>query len=137
MPLYRTTMNEGLSSEEQRARIADEIGRVHCDVTGAPLDFVNCFFSEVGPGGSEVGSGEIPEGKVVLMHATIRAGRTDEDKAKIVSDLTQSVANILGRPVDEVAFALDDFPAHWAMERGVVCPAPGTPEEAEWKERFG
>ena len=137
MPLYRTTMNEGLSSEEQRARIADEIGRIHCDVTGAPLDFVNCFFSEVGPNGAEVGSGEIPEGKVALIHNTIRAGRTDEDRAEIVSDLTQSVAKILGCRVDEIAMVTDDFPAHWAMERGVVCPAPGTPEEAEWKKKFG
>lgn len=134
MPIYRITINEGLSSEKQRARISDEIVRVHCGVTGAPRVFVNAFFSEVGPGGPEVGSGEIPEGKVALVHASIRAGRTDEDKAEIVSDLTQSVAKILDRPAEEVAVVTNEFPANWAMEDGKVVPAPGTPEEAEWKK---
>ena len=134
MPIYRTTIREGLSSEEQRNRISDEIVRIHCGVTNAPRIFVNALFSEVGSGGPEFGSGEIPEGKVAFVHATIRSGRDDAGKAEIVSDLTQSVAKILDRPDEEVAVVTNEFPAHWAMEEGKVVPAPGTPEEAEWKK---
>ncbi len=134
MPIYRTTIREGLSNEEQRARIADEIVRVHCGVTGAPRVFVNAYFSEVGSEGAEVGSGEIPEGKVAFVHATIRAGRTDADKAEIVSDLTHFVAKTLDRPAEEVTVVTNDIPASWCMEGGIVLPDPGTPEEAEWKK---
>ncbi len=133
MPIYRTTIREGLSNEEQRARIADEIVRIHCGVTGAPQSFVNAYFSE--PGGPETGSGELPEGKVALVHATIRAGRTDANKAEIVSDLTHFVAEVLDCPAEKVAVVTNDIPASWCMEGGIVLPDPGTPEEAEWKKR--
>lgn len=93
---------------------------------------MNAFFSEIGPGGAEAGSGEIPEGKVAFLHATIRAGRNDEDKAKIVSDLTRFIAKTLDCPAEEVAVVTNDIPASWAMEGGLVLPDPGTPEEAEW-----
>jgi len=135
MPIYRTTIREGVSNEEQRARISDEIVRVHCGVTGAPRGFVNNYFSEVGPEGPEHGSGEIPEGKVALVHGTIRANRTDADKAEIVSDLTNFVAKTLGRPPEEVAVVTEDIPASWCMEGGVVLPEPGSPEEEEWKKK--
>ncbi len=135
MPIYRTTIREGRSSEEQRSRISDEILRIHCGVTGAPRSFVNAYFSEVGPGEPEVGSGEIPDGKVALVHATIRAGRTDANKAEIVSDLTHFVAKTLDCPAEEVAVVTNDIPASWCMEGGIVLPDPGTPEEAEWKKR--
>ena len=36
--------------------------------------------------------------------------------------------------VEEVAFDTHEFPAHWVMEDGKVVPAPGTPEEEEWKK---
>ncbi len=134
MPIYRTTIREGLSNEKQRARISDEIVRIHCGVTGAPRVFVNAYFTEIGPGVPEVGSGEIPEGKVALVHATIRAGRSDADKAKIVSDLTHFVAKTLDCPAEEVTVVTNDIPASWCMEGGIVLPDPGTPEEAEGKK---
>ena len=36
MPLYRCSVLPGLTDEAQRARIAKEVVRIHCDVTGAP-----------------------------------------------------------------------------------------------------
>jgi phenylpyruvate tautomerase PptA (4-oxalocrotonate tautomerase family) len=134
MPVYRTTLREGVSSEKQRAQISNEIVRVHCGVTGAPECFVNTYFSEVGPKGPEVGSGNIPKGNVAFIHATIRAGRTDADKAEIVSDLTAFVAKTLGCPPKEVTVVTEDIPAHWCMEGGVILPDPGSPEEEEWKK---
>ena len=134
MPIYRFTIREGQSNEEQRAQIAKESVRVHCGVTGAPRIFVNAMFSEVGPGGSEFGSGEIPEGKVAYLHATIRSGRDAAGKAEIVSDMTQSIARILGCTPEEVTVVTEDIPANWCMEGGIILPEPGSPEEAAWKD---
>jgi phenylpyruvate tautomerase PptA (4-oxalocrotonate tautomerase family) len=126
MPLYRCAVREGLTSEEQRSRIAKEIVRIHCDVTGAPASFVHAFFGESA-------AQELPEGKVAFVLGSIRWGRTDEQKARIVSELTDVVANVLGREVGEVGVATVDVPSKWNMEGGELLPEPG--EEAEWLER--
>ena len=126
MPLYRCAIGEGATSEAQRARIAKEITRVHCDVTGAPATFVHAFFDEVPPTA-------LPAGKAAFVLGSIRAGRTDEQKAQIVSELTGFVASTLGLARDEVGVVTADVPAKWIMEGGKLLPEPG--EEAEWLAR--
>ena len=126
MPLYRCAMREGLTSEEQRARIAKDVVRIHCDVTGAPPSFVHAFFSETP-------ADELPEGKVAFVLGSIRWGRTDEQKARIVSELADAVANVLDREADQVGVATVDVPSKWIMEGGELLPEPG--EEAAWLAR--
>lgn len=126
MPLYRCAMREGLTSEEQRARIAKDVVRIHCDVTGAPPSFVHAFFSETP-------ADELPEGRVAFVLGSIRRGRTDEQKARIVSELADAVANVLDREADRVGVATVDVPSKWIMEGGELLPEPG--EEAAWLAR--
>ncbi len=126
MPLYRCAVSEGLTSEDQRARIAKEIVRIHCDVTGAPPSFVHAFFSETP-------APELPDGKVAFVLGSIRWGRTDEQKARIVSELTDVVATALGCGAEEVGVVTVDVPSKWNMEGGELLPEPG--EEAEWLAR--
>jgi phenylpyruvate tautomerase PptA (4-oxalocrotonate tautomerase family) len=64
---------------------------------------------------------------------SIRAGRTDEQKAEIVSELTRSIASISGRNPGEVGVATVDVPSKWIMEGGELLPEPG--EEAAWLAR--
>ena len=126
MPLYRCSLSPGLTTEEQRARIAKEIVRIHCDVTGAPPSFVHAFFAETP-------ADALPEGKVAFILGSIRWGRTDEQKARIVSELGEVVAKVIGRELDEVGVATVDVPSKWNMEGGELLPEPG--EETEWLER--
>jgi phenylpyruvate tautomerase PptA (4-oxalocrotonate tautomerase family) len=126
MPLYRCAVREGSTTEEQRARIAKEIVRIHCEVTGAPASFVHAFFGE--------SSGDdLPDGKLAFVLGSIRWGRTDAQKARIVSELSDVVAGVLGCGVDEVGVATADVPSKWNMEGGELLPEPG--EEAEWLAR--
>ena len=127
MPLYRCAIREGLSSEAQRAQIAKEVVRIHCGVTGAQASFVHAFFSERA-------ASELPDGQVAYVFGTIRWGRTDEQKAEIVSDLRSSVATALGCAESEVGVTTVDIPSKWNMEGGAIMPAPG--EEAEWLEKI-
>ena len=125
MPLYRCAIREGLSSERQREQIAKEIVRVHCGVTGAPPSFVHAFFQERP-------SSELPDGQAAFVLGTIRWGRTEEQKAEIVSDLRDSVAGALGCDRSEVGVVTVDIPSKWNMEGGSLLPEPG--EEAAWLE---
>jgi phenylpyruvate tautomerase PptA (4-oxalocrotonate tautomerase family) len=126
MPLYRCAVAEGSTSEEQRARIAREVVRVHCEVTAAPPSFVHAFFNEVR-------ADELPTGKVAFMVGAIRAGRTDAQKARIVSELTAAVADAVGRGREAVDVITVDVPSKWNMEGGELMPEPG--EEAAWLAR--
>ena len=127
MPLYRFAVREGATREAQRARIAKETVRIHCGVTGAPASFVHAFFAETA-------AERMPAGKAAFVLATIRAGRTDAQKARIESELTRVVADALGCPADAVGMIVADVPSKWIMEGGMLLPEPG--EEAEWLERF-
>ncbi len=126
MPLYRCSIREGLSTEDQRAHIAKEVVRVHCGVTGAPPSFVHAFFQERP-------ESDMPPGKAAFMLGSIRWGRTDEQKAEIVTDLTRALAETLGCGEAEVGVITADVPSRWNMEGGELLPEPG--EEAAWLER--
>ncbi len=126
MPLYRFAVLEGLTTEAQRAHIAEEVVRVHCGVTAAPPSFVHAFFSEAT-------SSELPDGKSVFVLGSIRSGRTDEQKARIVAELTDSIATTIGRQQTEVGVVTVDVPAKWIMEGGELLPEPG--EEESWLAR--
>ncbi len=123
MPLYRCMVAEGLTSLEQRALIAKEVTRIHCEVTGAPPGFVHAFFAE----DSE---GQLPAGKQAFVMGSIRSGRTAEQKERLVSELRSAVASTLGLAEDRVTVATLDVPASWVMEGGHVLPEPG--EEEAW-----
>ena len=126
MPLYRCAIREGASTEAQRAHIAKEVVRVHCGVTGAPPSFVHAFFSERP-------AEELPAGKTAFMLGSIRWGRTDEQKAEIVADLTHALATTLDCDAADVGVVTVDVPSKWNMEGGELLPEPG--EEAAWLER--
>ncbi len=126
MPLYRCAIREGRSNEAQRAQIAKEVVRIHCGVTGAPASFVHAFFHERG-------AAEMPDGQTAFVLGTIRWGRSDEQKAQIVSELRTSVAAALGCDDSEVGVVTVDIPSKWNMEGGTLLPEPG--EEAAWLEQ--
>ncbi len=126
MPLYYCTVSQGLTSYEQRSRIAADLTRIHCETTGAPPAFVHVFFVEAREAG-------LPEGGRAAVLGSIRAGRTLEQKERLVSGMSRAIAATLGRPVEEISVATVDVPARWVMEGGEVLPEPG--EEAAWLAR--
>jgi phenylpyruvate tautomerase PptA (4-oxalocrotonate tautomerase family) len=128
MPLYRCTLPEGLTTYEQRSRIAREVTRIHCDVTGAPPTFVHTFFAE------DHGAA-LPDGVRAVMFGSIRAGRTAEQKQQLVAEMTRAIADVAGLAAGEVVVATVDVPARWVMEGGAVMPEPG--EEADWLAKHG
>lgn len=125
MPLYMTNGAAGALDDDAKKKIADDITRIHCDITGAPPNFVHAFFGE--------GIPDMPLGdKSVLTFGNIRSGRTDAQKDDIKSQVRQAISGHTNLPLAAVGVMIFDTPAHWAMEGGEIMPEPG--QEAAWLE---
>ena len=123
MPLYMTNGAAGVLDDDAKKKIADDITRIHCDITGAPPIFVHAFFAE--------GIPDMPLGdKSVLTFGSIRSGRSDAQKESIKSRVRDAISGHVGLAPEAVGVMIFDTPAHWAMEGGEIMPEPG--EEAAW-----
>ncbi len=123
MPLYVCNAKKGAIPEAAKAKIAADITRIHCEVTDAPPTFVHAFFFE------EAALRPLGD-KAAVLFGSIRAGRTEAQKAKIVREMRQSIHDHAGIALADIAASTADTPASWVMEGGDILPEPG--EEAEW-----
>lgn len=123
MPLYICNSKAGTVPAEARARIADDVTRIHCEVTGAPPQFVHVFFFE------DRDSPPLGD-KSAMLFGQIRHGRTDTQKAQICAEMRQSIHKHAGIALDDIMAFTRDTPASWVMEGGDVLPEPG--EEEAW-----
>ncbi len=126
MPFYHALTAPGSVSEAERHAFAGDVVEVHCGVTGAPRSFVHVLFTE------DV-AGHLAPGQACSIRGTIRSGRNDDQKSRIVTGLRRAFA---GRAsVDEAAVAVEltDIEPSFTMEGGALLPEPGSPEEQAWK----
>ena len=121
MPLYRCVVPKDSVPYEQRAAIAKAFTDVHCGSTGAPRSFVHVVFDE---GGDRF---ETP----YFLDGFNRAGRPEALKAQLLADLTAAFIEIAGIDADTVSGRINEGPAKWTMEGGMVLPEPGE-ETEEW-----
>lgn len=123
MPLYMTNAAAGTLDDAAKKNIADDITRIHCDITGAPPIFVHAFFAE--------GIPDMPLGdKSMLTFGNIRSGRSEAQKEGIRNQIRDAISGHTGLPPEAVGVLIFDTPALWAMEGGEIMPEPG--EEAAW-----
>lgn len=120
MPLYVCSARAGAIDEDVKPLIAKDITRIHCDITDAPPTFVHVFFQDLSEDSADLCS----------IFASIRAGRTEDQRSRIHLQMRQSVAARAGLELDTISMASTDVPASWIMEGGDILPEPG--EEAAW-----
>lgn len=123
MPLYICNSTCGAVPAKAKAKIADDVTRIHCEVTGAPAQFVHVFFFENAPNPPL-------KGKSAVLYGQIRSGRTDAQKARICEEMQEAILHHAGLNKDSVRVFTSDTPASWVMEGGDVLPEPG--EEEAW-----
>ncbi|MEO1029684.1 MAG: tautomerase family protein [Pseudomonadota bacterium] len=127
MPVYMSNSPKGTISSAAKAKIAADVTRIHCDVTGAPPEFVHVFFLEDAPSPPL-------NGNSAFLLGSIRSGRTDAQKQQIASEMAASISSHTGLPLTTVGVTTRDTPASWVLEGGEIMPEPG--EEAVWMERL-
>jgi phenylpyruvate tautomerase PptA (4-oxalocrotonate tautomerase family) len=132
MPLYACFIQEGALSRAQKAEIAGEITRIHCDLTGAPPSFVHVRFHTMVSGDGYTGG---KPAKSAVLDASIRAGRSTELKTKLLEELSAMYQRISGIPEWDLVVALREIPASDVMEAGHILPEPK--DEAEWLAKHG
>ena len=123
MPVYICNSAEGSIQDSAKEKIAADITRIHCAVTGAPPVFVHAFFLEE-PAENSLG------GKTAILRGSIRSGRSDAQKSQIAAEMRQSIHEHTGIALNAIEVTTADTPASWVMEGGDIFPEPG--EEAEW-----
>jgi phenylpyruvate tautomerase PptA (4-oxalocrotonate tautomerase family) len=127
MPTYVCTAQDGSLTKDQKAQIAAEITRVHNDVTGAPRFFVQVLFNDLNAGNQFIG-GAPPASSQVWIHGDIRAGRSEQDKGRLLLDILRGFSRISGVPEADVWVYLTEVPAKNMAEFGQILPEPGGEE---------
>jgi phenylpyruvate tautomerase PptA (4-oxalocrotonate tautomerase family) len=129
MPYYKCIVPEGSVEFEKRQEVAKAFTDIHCGSTGAPRTFVHCEFIEYPVDGDNGYDSDA----TYYMDGGNRAGRPEEVKQKLLSDLIGAFVEITGISPDDIDGRITEARASQTMEGGHVLPEPGE-EGPEWFE---
>lgn len=133
MPTY-TVRTANLSlDDDQRQRIASAITEAHSGSTGAPGYFAQIFFDPSLQATHFIGGRPniIPH---VYVHGLIRAGRTADQKRKLLESIRDRVHEIARVRAEDIWVYVQEIVAEQMIEFGRILPEPG--REAEWRQGF-
>jgi phenylpyruvate tautomerase PptA (4-oxalocrotonate tautomerase family) len=122
MPLYTAITQEGAVSSDAKARIAQEITRIHTTVMKVPKKFVRVVFLSYPEGAGFTGGEQAP---TASLNCVLRSGHTLEDKTDMLQQLWNMFQSLTGIATDQLALSLVEIPSSNAMEMGQIMRAVG------------
>jgi phenylpyruvate tautomerase PptA (4-oxalocrotonate tautomerase family) len=122
MPLYTAITQEGTVSSETRAKIAEEITRIHTAVMKVPRNFVRGVFLSYPKGSGFTGGSEAP---TAALNCVLRSGHTVQEKTDMLKQLWAVFQDLTGIATDQLALSLQEVPSSNAMEMGQIMQAVG------------
>jgi phenylpyruvate tautomerase PptA (4-oxalocrotonate tautomerase family) len=120
MPLYTAIAEHDCVSDETKARIAEEITRIHAAVMKVPKNFVHVIFLSY-PKHSGYSAGE--EAPTAALNCVLRSGHTVEEKTDLLQQLWSVFQELTGIAADQLAISLQEIPSSNAMEMGRIMEA--------------
>ena len=123
MPSYQWIVSKDSVPFKKRQEVAKACTDIHCGSTGAPRNFVHVTFHEY--------DDESEHATPYFLDAGNRAGRPEEVKRKLMSDLLGAFSEINDISPDMVSGRLSEGLGRWSMEGGNVLPEVGE-EGPEW-----
>lgn len=125
MPVY-TLAARGTTAPQTNQAIANRITDIHCQVTGAPPEFVNVIFMDNHP---------LKGQSQLSVTGNVRSGgnRNKELTDTLRNTLVSGIAEAAQLAPEQVTVELIGFPASWGIEGGEILPEPGA--ETEWLAR--
>src|SRR4029077_10209686 len=130
MPTYVCVVKAGLLNNLQKHRIAAAITRLHGETTGAPTWLVQGGVDEKEQRQRYL-SGQ-PADHQIWIRGDIRAGRTSEQRQRLMLGIVQAVSEISGVEESAIWVYLCNLAPDDMAEYGHVLPLPG--EEQAWFE---
>ena len=122
MPLYTAITQDGTVSTETKAKIAEEITRIHITVMKVPKNFVRVIFLSY-PKGSGFTGGE--QASMASLNCVLRSGHTPQDKTDMLQQLWTMFQGLTGIATDQLALSLQEIPSSNAMEMGQIMQGIG------------
>jgi phenylpyruvate tautomerase PptA (4-oxalocrotonate tautomerase family) len=122
MPLYTAITQEGTVSSEIKAKLAEEITRIHTTVMKVPKNYVRVVFLSY-PKGSGFNGGE--QAPIASLNCVLRSGHTPEEKADMLQQLWTMFQGLTGIATNQLALSLQEIPSSNAMEMGQIMRAVG------------
>jgi len=122
MPLYTAITEDGAISDEDKAKIADEITQIHCLIMRVPKHFVRVIFLSYPKGSGYTGGAEAG---TAALNCVLRAGHTAEEKTDLLRLLWEKFQTLTGLATDQLALSLLEIPSTNAMEMGTIMRAVG------------
>jgi phenylpyruvate tautomerase PptA (4-oxalocrotonate tautomerase family) len=122
MPLYTVIAQDGAVSAETKAKIAEEITRIHTIVMKVPKNFVRVVFLSYPKGSGFTGGEEAP---TAALNCVLRSGHTPEEKTDMLQQLWRMFQRLTGIATDQLALSLQEIPSSNAMEMGQIMQAVG------------
>ena len=120
MPLYTAITEYDRVSDETKARIAEEITRIHATVMKVPRNFVRVIFLSY-PKHSGYAAGEVAP--TAALNCVLRNGHSVEEKADLLKQLWAMFQELTGIATDQLAISLQEIPSSNAMEMGGIMQA--------------
>jgi phenylpyruvate tautomerase PptA (4-oxalocrotonate tautomerase family) len=117
MPTYIISAGSDFFSERTKQSIAEKITRDYAEITGGPTFLAQVIFNAI-PKGSHFVGGKLLNADQIFVHGYTRAGKTPDQKAKML------VAK------RSVWAYLSELPHTHLVEYGHVAPQPG--QDGEW-----
>ena len=130
MPTYMCVVKAGLLNDEQKGRIASAITRLHSEATGAPTWLVQVVIDESEQRQRYLGGQRADH--QIWIRGDIRAGRTSEQRQRLMLGIVKAVSEISGVEESAIWVYLCNLAPDDMVEYGRVLPPPG--EEQAWFE---
>ena len=122
MPLYIAIVQDDTVSAETKAKIAEEITRIHATMMKVPKSFVRVIFLSYTNGSGFTG-GE--QGPTASLNCVMRSGHTLEDKTDMLQQLWTTFQGLTGIATDQLVLSLQEIPSSNAMEMGQIMRTVG------------
>ena len=122
MPFYTAITQEDIVSVETKAKIAEEITRIHTSVMKVPKNYVRVVFLSYPKGSGFTGGERAP---TASLNCVLRSGHTPEEKTDMLQQLWAMFQGLTGIAADQLALSLQEIPSSNAMEMGQVMQAVG------------
>ena len=117
MPLYTVIAQEGTVSDETKARIAEELTRIHATVMNVPRSFIRVAFLSCAKGSGFTAGEEAP---TAALNCVLRSGHTAQEKTDLLNQVLSMFQAHTGIATDQLAVSLQEIPSNNAMEMGTI-----------------